>query len=282
MVENGQSGVPSVAFASRIHEHVPVEVIDRRTLLSRVGADRLATPQRPLFGSLVLMHSATGSHTVDFAEIEARPGRMIQIRPGQVQAWNTEADFDATVILAKADTPSLHPWFPGDEPYADLDTRQRSTTEAIIDELRRLQTGFDDRPSTIRLMQALSEALVAMFDRAHGGLGRRHQPEVYVAFRRAVESDLTQIHDVTAYARRLGYSPRTITRACQIATGRTAKGVLTERLVLEAKRLLVHTAAPASTISGRLGFSEPTNFTKFFARHTGQTPSAFRREHRGT
>jgi AraC-like DNA-binding protein len=34
------------------------------------------------------------------------------------------------------------------------------------------------------------------------------------------------------------------------------------------------------TISRRLGFSEPTNFGKFFTRETGQTPGAFRAQER--
>jgi AraC-like DNA-binding protein len=44
--------------------------------------------------------------------------------------------------------------------------------------------------------------------------------------------------------------------------------------------MLVHTDNPVATISSQLGFSEPTNFTKFFARNTSQTPTAFRDLHR--
>jgi AraC-like DNA-binding protein len=55
-----------------------------------------------------------------------------------------------------------------------------------------------------------------------------------------------------------------------------AKGCIDNRVLLEAKRLLVHTDLPAGAIGQRLGFPEATVFTKFFRRHTGLTPTGFR------
>lgn len=54
---------------------------------------------------------------------------------------------------------------------------------------------------------------------------------------------------------------------------------MVDRLVLEAKRLLVHTTDPVGVIARQLGFAEPTNFVKFFRRETGTTPGAFRTRH---
>ena len=214
------------------------------------------------------------------SRIPARRGRLIQIRPGQVQVFNTSVDLDATLVLSHPAVVLTHPWFPGHSSHCDLDERALTTAEAIIDTLRHHQTHFEGDQPTRRLMIALFDALMAIFDQAaHVGRLDARLSEVYMAFRGAVEADLTTSHDVTDYARRLGYSARTITRACQQATGQTAKGVLNDRLVLEAKRLLIHTDTPAATISAQLGFSEPTNFTKFFIRNAGQTPSAFRLGH---
>lgn len=280
MVETGQGQIRPVDFDSRVHAHLPVEVVERHELFARVAPADLASPQRPSFYLLFLMRSQRGSHTVDFIEIPARRGRLIQIRPGQVQVFNTSIDLHATLVLSHPAVVSKHPWFPGHSSHCDLDERALTTAESIIDTLRHHQTHFEGDQPTRRLMIALFDALMAIFDQAaHVERLEARLSEVYVAFRGAVEADLTTSHDVTDYARRLGYSARTITRACQQATGQTAKGVLNDRLVLEAKRLLIHTDTPAATISAQLGFSEPTNFTKFFTRNTGQTPSAFRLRH---
>ena len=105
-------------------------------------------------------------------------------------------------------------------------------------------------------------------------------PAAYADFRDAIERGLGSGRSIRDYASDLGYSERTITRACQRVTGLSAKGVLDQRIVLEAKRLLAHTDLPAATVGSRLGFSEPTNFAKFFRRHTAQLPSAFRADSR--
>ena len=63
---------------------------------------------------------------------------------------------------------------------------------------------------------------------------------------------------------------------CQRATGHTAKHLIDARVALEAKRLLAHTDLPVAAIGRRLGFTEPSNFGKFYARATEQTPGAFR------
>ncbi|MEO8804931.1 MAG: helix-turn-helix domain-containing protein [Burkholderiaceae bacterium] len=49
---------------------------------------------------------------------------------------------------------------------------------------------------------------------------------------------------------------------------------------LEAQRLLVHSTSTSVAIGELLGFSEPTNFVKFFRRRVGTTPEAFRQAHR--
>ena len=76
-------------------------------------------------------------------------------------------------------------------------------------------------------------------------------------------------------------SAKRLTRAALMVTDRNAKTVLTNRIMLEATRLLAHSVLPVADVSDRLGFSEATNFVKFFRRESGLTPSAFRAQLRG-
>ncbi|MFJ9245851.1 helix-turn-helix domain-containing protein [Streptomyces sp. NPDC101776] len=97
----------------------------------------------------------------------------------------------------------------------------------------------------------------------------------------ALERDFRTSHHVGDYAVALGYSPRALTRATLTATGTTAKRYLDARILLEAKRLLVHTAATAEDVSRTLGFGEPSDFAKFFRKRDGRTPLEFRAVARG-
>ena len=55
----------------------------------------------------------------------------------------------------------------------------------------------------------------------------------------------------------------------------TAKQVIVERIILEAKRLLAHDNDTAARIGTDLGFDEPTSFARYFRRETDLTPAAF-------
>ncbi|MFG2832450.1 helix-turn-helix transcriptional regulator [Streptomyces sp. NPDC048434] len=94
-------------------------------------------------------------------------------------------------------------------------------------------------------------------------------------------NDFADSHHVSNYAAALGYSVRTLTRAAQAATGSTSRQYLDARILLEARRLLVHTDATSAEISRRLGFPDPSDFTKFFRKRDGGTPLRFREVARG-
>ena len=280
MVESGQRAIEPVDFESRVHSKLPVEVIESGYVLSLHDESRLPVAQRPSFHLFLLMRSDRGSHTVDFAKIPARDGRLVQVRPGQVQVWDPGIGPDATIALARPATSSALPWFPGDPSFCDLDRVSMQIAEAIIECLRSEQARFDGSEPSARLMTSLFESLVALFDLASAGSGDAELPQVYLDFRTAIEATLDHQLDVVDYARELGYSARTLSRACRLASGQTAKQILNDRFVLEAKRLLVHTTMTAASISSQLGFSEPTNFTKFFSRNTDMSPTDFRKLHR--
>ncbi|MGY4906207.1 helix-turn-helix domain-containing protein [Streptomyces sp. 900116325] len=67
-----------------------------------------------------------------------------------------------------------------------------------------------------------------------------------------------------------------MTRATLAATGRTDKQHVDDRVLLEAKRLLQHTGLTTTEVTVRLGFTDASDFTKFFRLRTGMTPGTFR------
>ncbi|OKI04542.1 transcriptional regulator [Streptomyces sp. CB02923] len=115
----------------------------------------------------------------------------------------------------------------------------------------------------------------------HEGDGVCEASETFLRFRDAVERGFTRSRRVADYARTLGYSPRTLSRASAAATGVGAKEFIDRRVVLEAKRLLAHGDQTAARIAVRLGFADAANFAKFFQHRTGSTPISFRTEVRG-
>jgi AraC-like DNA-binding protein len=85
---------------------------------------------------------------------------------------------------------------------------------------------------------------------------------------------------VESYADLLSVSPDYLNQTVKSATGKTAHHHISERIVLEAKKLLTYSDLNIAEIADYLGYSEPTHFGRFFRRTLGVSPVAWRQTQR--
>ncbi len=97
-----------------------------------------------------------------------------------------------------------------------------------------------------------------------------------VSFKELLESQFKKQKTVKAYANQLYITPKKLNQATKKVLGKSPKQVIDERVLLEAKRLIVHTNKSIKEIGYTLGFDEPTNFIKFFKNHQQMTPFEFK------
>ena len=269
-----------------------LEVLTFADLRHRLPGEQYKRVHRLGFHHLTLVHQGAGSGMVDFVDVPCGPGTLFHIRPRQVQRLpmtpeGTPADLDATVVLF---TPDFPPQLPAtlrvtDDPLGpaswqlgpDDHDRFRRALDDLAAEYADLQ--HQEPEITKELLRQLLAGVLLSIARlpAPDGPAQSLVEEPYRLFRHELERSFAVLHQAHDYAARLGYSPKTLNRACQRATGHTAKQLIDARVALEDKLLLAHTDLPVAIISHRLAFTEPTNFSKFFTRATGQAPGAFRR-----
>jgi AraC-like DNA-binding protein len=103
--------------------------------------------------------------------------------------------------------------------------------------------------------------------------------ELVLLFKDLLECGFLQRRLISDYAREMFVTEKRLNQATSKILGKTAKAVTNDRMVLEAKRLLSHTAKSIKEISYSLGFEEPTNFIKYFRKHNGLTPVEFREKY---
>lgn len=96
-------------------------------------------------------------------------------------------------------------------------------------------------------------------------------------FSQVVERDFRSGVGVAEVAAALGVTPTHLSRVCRTTTGRSAKAILSDRVIFEARRMLLETGLPVQEVAQSLGFTSPAYFTRAFLHHTGKTPSDFRR-----
>ena len=98
-------------------------------------------------------------------------------------------------------------------------------------------------------------------------------------FIQLIENHYIQKRSVKEYADLLSVTANYLSQSVKQASGRNALSFITERVANEARSLVRYTDMEISRIAYQLEFSDPNNFGKFFKKHAGLSPSAFRRQH---
>lgn len=93
-----------------------------------------------------------------------------------------------------------------------------------------------------------------------------------------VEELYVSHRDVQFYAQQLALSDKAANNISKKVLGRTIKEVLQDRLVLEVKREIATGKLSFKEIAAKLGFNEPSYFTRFFKTQTGFTPEEYKEQ----
>ncbi len=130
------------------------------------------------------------------------------------------------------------------------------------------------RPDDIALHLALAEVLARLLA-AHAAPLADVETDARVArFRALVERHFREHRALDFYATQLGTTRRTLARLTAARLGASPKHVIDQRIAAEARRLLHYTNAGAAQVAAELGFDDPSWFSRFYLRTTGQRPSA--------
>jgi AraC family transcriptional activator of pobA len=98
------------------------------------------------------------------------------------------------------------------------------------------------------------------------------------SFQELIGEHHAHLHDVAAYANLLNITPGYLNDVVKQQSGKTAINHIHNRLVVEAKRKLLHTDQSVKQVADELGFEDAAYFNRFFKRLTDATPIAFRQQ----
>ncbi|HEX2935941.1 MAG TPA: helix-turn-helix domain-containing protein [Bacteroidales bacterium] len=106
-----------------------------------------------------------------------------------------------------------------------------------------------------------------------------HVPNRHIAsFADLLEKEFLNNRSVSYYANKLNITPNHLNGLANQHLGKSAKQYITDRIILEAKRLLGSSELSVSEIATRLSFEDNSYFTRLFRKATGDTPLAFRKK----
>ena len=147
-----------------------------------------------------------------------------------------------------------------------------------IDRESRVQ-GRGEAVAGAALLMALFVQVARIAAAAHerdAGGARTRTAAMVERFRADVDAHFRAHWSVEQHAQVLGVSAGQLSRLCREVLGKSALDVINARVVHEAERELVYSTLPIKQIAGVLGFADEAYFGRFFRKHTGYTPTAFR------
>ncbi|WJD72964.1 4-hydroxyphenylacetate catabolism regulatory protein HpaA [Pseudomonas asiatica] len=105
----------------------------------------------------------------------------------------------------------------------------------------------------------------------------RHEDlKIFHRFNASIEAHYLEHWSLALYARQIGVTEARLNEVCRRIADLPSKRLVHERLMQEAKRLLLFSGSTANEIAYRLGFKDPAYFSRFFNRYAKLTPGEYR------
>ncbi len=104
------------------------------------------------------------------------------------------------------------------------------------------------------------------------------QMDIVRKYNLLVEEHFQELHQVKDYADLLFKSPKTLSNLFKKYGEKSPLTIINERILLEAKRLLLYSDKNNEEIASNLGYKDAGHFSKFFKNNEGLSPLAFRAE----
>lgn len=240
----------------------------------------LAVHRHARLHQVLLIEKGGGEATLDGRAYGLRPMHIVNVPVGHVHGFSFERGTQGWVLTIAAevlDEALLAP--EGLRGVLSQSAVVRGTPQ-IRTTMKQIFAEFAARNfARAHVLRALSAALIGLVARELAGNNREGgaaEPELFRRFESLIEKHHLERWSVSDYAEALSITATHLNRLTRRTTGDTASHLIVSRMIREARRNLVYTNLPISTIAYSLGFDDPAYFSRVYAAATGLSPRAFR------
>lgn len=267
-----------------------IEVLSLQALYAG-NAEVIVGPHRANSFHVFWFQSGPHAHLVDFKPVTVPKNSFLFVSKEQVQRFDRETNVKGKLILftdgffsrIASDIQFLRKSNLFDdlrEPAVIRLDKQAAYLAAYFEGIESELNGSDDRYHYDLLYNHLFNfLLLAERQRRLSGFEEMKKgPDLdyLILFRELIDAHFKGRKSVSDYAREMNVAKKRLALATTRTVGKTPKQLADERVVLEAKRLLIHTSKTIKEVGNELGFDEPTNSIKYFRKHEGCTPIEFK------
>lgn len=286
------SEIKKYQFKSGLKLEFEIFDIEERIEISK---HMMIVPHRAQFYHILWIEKGSGTHYVDFNPIQIQDNSVLFIPMNSINKYDIKANYQGKAILFTSsffcknqnDFRFLNSSVLFSDIYpaaifkfSDINSELRSILNGMETEYKRDKDSAQSQILHNMLHIFLLQSEREMHKQGINELKQSAELDNLLLFKELLESCFRNEKSVKNYANKLNISEKMLHKATTQLIDKTPKQIIDERIILESKRLLVHSNLSIKEVGYELGFEEPTNFIKYFRKHNTTTPMEFREQNK--
>ena len=240
-------------------------------------------PHRHSFYLLVLFTNGSGIHEIDFDRYEIKPGSLFVLQPGQMHHWELSDDIEGYIVFYSQEIYNLHFGNRKIEEYPFYQSVRnipeiifgKNELASILPYFELMTNGQDNASILLNLLDCIHIEIAKKYTAESNHIVHSYNHKIQ-QFETILEHHYKAEKSPSFYASKMNITLKHLNRISKDILDKTVTELITARVLLEAKRLLINPKKSISQVAAELGFENYSYFTKLFKKQSGITPSEFR------
>ncbi len=239
------------------------------------------------FFFILALKKGDGNHEIDFTAYNVLDNSVFFIRPGQVHQLELKAG--CTGYLVEFNTEFYHPKDKlsnqrlrkaSNKNYCKLEIERFNKLQTILasmlDEYTGREEGYKDIIKSSLDIFFIEFVRQSLNPKGEPTVVKSYTQERFEEFLELLDKHIATHKQVSQYTDLMNLSPYQLNEITKSSIGKTASELINEHIILEAKRYLLATPNQVKDIADNLGYEDTSYFIRFFKKHMGHSPEAFR------
>ena len=287
--------IPNITFNSAKEGNSGIEILTIENLSNRKN-DADHNPEKAhqvAFNMIVYYTAGVSKQLVDFVWHPVKANSIIHLSKGQINAFQFTEGLKGFILvftedflkkqmnsLPKNEIERLfnaHLFAPSIQ--VPEDSNVLNYFQLFFEEYSNVKEDYNQNNVYASLHAIIFSKLERLKQLQTSHFNRTEKVVTFLNFKSLLEDNFSKSRNADFYAKKLSLTYKHLNTICKDTVHITAKQFIDTFVILEAKRLLINSEIKSTELAYRLGFEEPTNFVKYFKKHTGSTPNNFKKDY---
>lgn len=251
-------------------------------------------PHRHDFYVCMIFTQGSGTHEIDFQSYEIKPGSLFVLAPGQTHSWVLSEDVDGFIFFHTQEFFDLYfvretireypvfrsSYYPNG---LHVEGQDKLIIESVFKRICDEVEGNKWKKNTV--LVNLASLLYIEFNRvllagdSFVAVSNYQYNNHLQHFEDLLDKNFQTEKSAAVYAEWMNMTQKHLNRVCKTLVDKTTTDIIVDRVILEAKRMLIYTGKSFSEIGSMLGYDDYSYFSKVFKKKVGYTPKEFMKKY---